>query len=234
MRHLGQYNKQVAHITSPAADLHLVKQQRSDVFTIGWVGGYAWGHRNGLHTFVLPAIKQLDFPVRLVLLGLTSEEHKQEIGTYFLDAEHVAVEMPLHIDWRDELALQQRIMQFDVGVATLENTAYHLAKSGIKAKQYLTCGVPVICNNLPENTNVVKHGINGFVCETWQEFAQRFREINKMGALAYKALSSAARASLPNFDHAHYWEKWAALYDAQEHGSASKQAKTAGQQAKPD
>jgi hypothetical protein len=37
-----------------------------------------------------------------------------------------------------------------------------LSKSGIKAKQYMNNGVPVLSSNLPENNTVVIDGFNVF------------------------------------------------------------------------
>ena len=62
------------------------------------------------------------------------------------------LDIPRDIDWNNEVELQKRIAQFDVGIATLSKVQVQIAKSGLKAKQYLNNESPVICNDVPRIT----------------------------------------------------------------------------------
>ena len=98
------------------------------------------------------------------------------------------------------------ISQFDVGIATLLNHPLQLAKSGIKAKQYMNNGIPVICNDLPENNNVVVNGFNGFVCNSAREFSEKLTELRNLNDDEYWDYSENSRKSIEMFNHWKYFE----------------------------
>ncbi|MGD1846326.1 MAG: glycosyltransferase [Salibacteraceae bacterium] len=205
---LQEYNPNVWHITSPVCNLGLKKQHRSATFTIGWIGGFEWGHRESMFQLVFPAVKSLGRPCVLLLIGVNKAQDRERIRAFFEEAPYGERQMVQDIDWNDEEAIQRQIQRFDVGVATLSNDLIHLSKSGIKAKQYLNNGVPVVCNDLPENNRVVKHGFNGFVCDSAADFTNRLRAIQAMPPEEYWSLSANARASVANFDYPYYFQQW--------------------------
>lgn len=208
MNQLSRYNDSIFHITSPIVDLGIRKRKRNSIFTIGWIGGFHWGHKDSLFTFVFPAIQKVDFPCRLVLLGVEREQDRNEITKYFAMNTNLLIEMPTTIDWNNEKALQEKISSFDVGIATLENTEFHRSKSGIKAKQYLNNGIPVLCNDVPENNNVIIDAKNGFICQRPTDFLTKIKLINEMSDDQYWKLSSNAKKSSKKYSHKEYHHKW--------------------------
>jgi glycosyltransferase involved in cell wall biosynthesis len=200
LRHLLKLNSKALHVTSPAADLKMIKQERNGTFTIGWVGGYGWGHKDSLFNTVFPAIIKLPFACTLVLIGINKREDRKEIRKYFRGSE-IRLKMPEHLNWNNEASLQEYIKSFDVGIATLLDHPHQIAKSGIKAKQYLNNGVPVLSTDLPENNKIVKHGLNGYLCNSPREFNERLIELRNMPKDDYNRLSRNARNSLQNFSH---------------------------------
>lgn len=207
LKYLKQYNKHVFHLTSPTADLGISKTERNTLFTIGWIGGYGWGHRESLTKLVFPAIKELPFDCRFVILGVTKAADKKVIIDYFKNESHVELIIPKSIDWNDEEDIQNRIKTFDLGIATLLNHPVQLAKSGIKAKQYINNGVPVLCNNLPENNKVIRNGYNGFICDSPNEFKERMIQFKAMNEEEYAIFSSQAKLSSKAFNHNNYFEE---------------------------
>ena len=204
-KYLSKYNRQIFHTTSPIVDLELVKSKKNSIFTIGWIGGYGGDHKKGLIEFVFPAIKELEFPLKLIVIGIQKTDDNEFIRNYFRDNTNIEIEIPLEIDWNDEKDIQSRIMLFDVGIATLTNTEIQLSKSGIKAKQYMTNGVPVLSTNLPENNTVVIDGVNGYLCNTTSDFKERLSQFYKMTEEDYLQFSENARKSIINFDHNKYY-----------------------------
>lgn len=204
-KHLQQFNENTRHTTSPIVDLGICKKQRNSLFTIGWIGGFEWGHRDSMVEFVFPALAQLPFPFKLVLIGVVQPVDRQLIRTFFRGNNNITIDMPENIDWNNERGIQHQIVQFDIGIATLINTPVHIAKSGIKAKQYMNNGVPVLSTNLPENNSVVVHGKNGYFCANPEEFKTRIHEFHAMDDTMYSSFSEHARASIKNFDHHQYF-----------------------------
>jgi glycosyltransferase involved in cell wall biosynthesis len=203
--HLSKFNNNILITSSPTPDLQIVKKKKSAIFTIGWIGDFGGDHKKSLVEIVFPAVKALDFKCKLILLGVTKSDERQFVRDYFGENENVHIEIPENTDWQNEHRLQQKISSFDIGISTLVDNEIQRSKSGIKAKQYLNNGVPVLATNLPENDWVVKEGINGFFCSTIEEFNQRIVEFYKMDDPLYDDFSKNARKSICEFDHQKYY-----------------------------
>lgn len=206
--HLSQYNKNIIIASSPTPDLGIVKQKRSNIFTIGWIGGFGGDHKRSLTEMVFPAIKELKLNIRLVLLGVTKDEDFKWIREYFIKNKNIQLEIPSIIDWKDEKSIQKKICSFDIGISTLLDNKIQRSKSGIKAKQYLNNGIPVLGSNLPENDWVIKDGFNGYFCSDTQQFKEKIREFYHMTEEQYSYFSKNARASVNMFDHEAYFKSF--------------------------
>ena len=201
-----KFNENVFHTTSPTPDYGIVKSERNSVFTVGWVGSFGWGHKNSLYKYLFPALKELGFDCRLTMIGVANKSDQLELIDFFKGHDNIEVDILKNIDWEDEESMQKMIAQFDVGIATLLDHPIQLAKSGIKAKQYMNNGIPVICNDLPENKNVVTNGFNGFICNSDFEFSERLTELRNMNDDEYWEYSENARKSIEKFNHWKYFE----------------------------
>ncbi len=207
-KHLSQFNHQIIHTTSPTVDLKIVKENRNKIFTIGWIGGFGGDHKNSLIELVFPAIKELTFHLKFIILGVLKFEDIEYIKEYFQDNSNIELELPLGINWNDEVDLQKRIKFFDIGIATLTNSELQLSKSGIKAKQYMNNGVPVLSTNLPENSSVIVDGSNGYFCNTTTDYKDRLIQFYEMTDTEFMQFSKNARKSISNFDHNKYFENF--------------------------
>ena len=205
--YMRQFNPKINLVTSPVVDLGIIKQGRNQVFTVGWIGDYGGDHRKGMIEFAFPAVRACNFPLRLVLIGVRRAKDLRSIVDLFRDAPHVELDIDTGTDWQDEQRIQERIATFDVGLATLLDTPIQLAKSGIKAKQYMNNGVPVLSNDLPENNSVIEHGVNGFFFSDAEELAQLLGRFRRMADTEYERLSANARASIIAFDHSRYHQQ---------------------------
>lgn len=150
--------------------------------------------------FFFPALKELSFPIKLILLGVLEKSERTYLTSYFKEDKNVLLDIPENISWLNEEEVQQRISEFDIGIATLLDTEFFRSKSAFKAKQYLNNGVPVLSSDVPENIYFVEHGTNGFLCSTPEDFRQRIIEFNRMNQNEYKSLSDNARNSIHKFD----------------------------------
>lgn len=209
--HLKAYNSNVIVTTSPTPDLGIYKQKKNDLFTIGWIGGFGGDHKKSMVEIVFPAIKELNFNCLLVLLGVTKPSDVKFIQDYFSDNLKIQLEIPTEVPWTNEAAIQRKIMQFDVGIATLLDNAVQRSKSGIKAKQYLNNGVPVLGTNLPENDWVIEDDKNGYFCSNTEDFKRRIEEFYSMKASDYQRFSENARRSIQHFDHRAYFNSFAQI-----------------------
>ncbi|MDP2235270.1 MAG: glycosyltransferase [Bacteroidales bacterium] len=201
-KNLSKFNKNILLNTSPTPDHVIVKTKKNSVLTIGWIGDFAGEHKEALMNFFFPALKELPFEIKLVILGVgrKHESDFQFLKDYFKSATNINLEMPRNIDWNNETDIQKRITEFDFGVATILDNELHRSKSAFKLKQYLNNGVPVLSSDIPENNYFVNEGVNGFLCSTTEKFRQRIIEINEMSNADYMKLSIQARQSNTNFN----------------------------------
>ena len=207
VKNLSKYNKRTLLITCPVPDLKIVKQEKNKVLTIGWIGDFTKGHKQSLLETFFPALIDLPFAIKLILVGAERKEEYKFLLEYFKDNKNIDVEILQGVDWQNEISIQQRIATFDVGIATLIDTEFYRSKSAFKLKQYLNNGVPVLSSNIAENNVFIEHGSNGFLCDTPGDFRNWIIEFNNMSAEDYKLFSVNARKSVHNFDLANYCNK---------------------------
>ena len=212
--HLEKYNDSIIITSSPTPDLNIYKTKKNDILTIGWIGGFGGDHKNSVSQLVFPAIKELNFPCKLIILGVLNSEDKRFVINYFRSNSHIEVEIPLFIDWKDESRLQEKIVSFDIGIATLVDNEIQRSKSGIKAKQYLNNGIPVLGTNLPENDWVIEDGYNGYFCDSSHDFKKRIIEFSEMEEKVYSQFIKNARESIKEFNHDKYYADFIKLKGA--------------------
>ena len=70
-----------------------------------------------------------------------------------------------------------RIAAFDVGIMPLHDTPWERGKCAYKLLQVMAAGKPVIASPVGANRQVVRHGVNGFLADTAEEWADALRTL---------------------------------------------------------
>ena len=213
VKNLYAFNSNTIRIPCPTPDLQIVKQKRNTLLTIGWIGDFSKGHKESLINIFFPALHNLPFKVKLIVLGVTKEAEHVFLKKYFKEYQNIVLEIPENVDWKNETDIQHRIASFDIGIATLLDTEFYRSKSAFKTKQCFNNGVPVLSSDIAENNLFIEHGKNGFLCSTPSEFKQRIIEIKQMSDEDYFMLSTNARHSIKNFDLRCFCEDFISLYE---------------------
>lgn len=198
MEYAKRFNPNVFLLTSPVISHAEIKTKKNHILAIGWIGYYE-AHKENLEQIFFPALKEIDFPVRLVILGVSRKQDIIDINEYFAGNSNVVIEMPVDIDWLDEMDVYRRIKGFDIGVSPLLPTELNIAKSAFKLKQYFSCGVPVLASPVGENCRFLKDGANGFFCTTPHDFKRAITSVNEMDNHRYMQLSQNVVESIPVF-----------------------------------
>lgn len=166
--------------------------------TIGWVGYYG-AHRQSLIRLFFPALQNIDFPIKLKMLGVANELEEQEIKYYFKDKKNISVETPHGLDWLDEQSIYENIVTFDIGVSPLINNEFNRAKSAFKLKQCMSCGIPVLGSSIGENKTFIRDGLNGYLCNNPNDYFQKITSIRNSQHDSYANLSLNAKLTFPTF-----------------------------------
>lgn len=207
-----QYNTNVHIATSPVIEHVIHKQKKNDLFTIGWVGDLGNGkavskdfsHKSSLFKLFFPVLKTIDFPLKLMLIGVKQPEDIPEIELYFKDKPNISLEIPVDLDWTSDGWLYEQIKTFDLGVSPMVDHPFNQAKSAFKAKQYLSCAVPVLASDVGENRNYVLDQKNGWICSQSEDFYKGIKAFYSMNRADYRQYQNHSLAHLSTFSMKSY------------------------------
>ncbi len=201
--YIRQFNQNVFLLTSPVIDHGLTKTELEETLTVGWVGYYG-AHRQSLTQLFFPALHDIDFPLKLILLGVADKVEEQEIKSYFKSNKNITVETPLGLDWLDEHSIYETIATFDIGVSPLTDNEFNRSKSAFKLKQCLSCGVPVLGSSVGENRAFLQDGVNGYLCDSPTDYFQKLTSLKSSQNGSYTKLSRNAKRTFPTFSIDNY------------------------------
>jgi glycosyltransferase involved in cell wall biosynthesis len=151
------YNDKVL-INPTTIDTAYHKPKKSDnqkkTVTIGWTGSHSTTKYLNRVTSVLKKLKE-NYPVNIIVIS------DQPPAWDFHDFEFVK--------WNAEEETDQ-LNRIDIGIMPLDNTAWELGKCGFKALQYIATGIPAVVSDVGVNSQIIDHGINGFLCENQEDW----------------------------------------------------------------
>jgi len=83
--------------------------------------------------------------------------------------------LPMHsIPWSEKTEVEN-IANFDIGIMPLVDAPFERGKCGYKLIQYMACGLPVVASPVGVNSEIVEHGVNGFLADTPEEWEHSLR-----------------------------------------------------------
>ena len=203
VRYAKQWNSNVRLITTPVVSTDLKASPTfSDRLTLGFIGCY-WGtHYQNMQDWVLPALIELDFPVTLEIIGAEKDKERQ-LTEKFLAGSSVTLVFKAINDWMDEDEINTAMMNWDLGLAPLNDTVVCRAKSAFKVKQYLNMGIPAVSTIVGENPKFIQNRHNGFLYETIDELKMiltNYYHLSEQERILFrnKAKNSASEFQLEN------------------------------------
>ena len=104
-----------------------------------------------------------------------------------------------------------RIGAFDVGIMPLHDTAWERGKCAYKLLQVMAAGKPVIASPVGANREVVRHGVNGFLAETPEQWAEALRTLAADPALRERMGEEARKTVAERYSSAVVVERLATI-----------------------
>jgi len=124
---------------------------------IGWIGTPSTWTQYGAPMMPMLGSLAAEMDAKIVAVGAGSAAHPEavlEIWPWSEDREVVDVRA------------------LDIGIMPLDDTPWSRGKCGYKLIQYMACGLPVVASPVGVNTDIVEHGVNGFLASNETEWRQ--------------------------------------------------------------
>jgi glycosyltransferase involved in cell wall biosynthesis len=86
------------------------------------------------------------------------------------------------IPWSEATEVAE-INKFSIGIMPLQATPWELGKCGFKLLQVMAAGLPVVASAVGANAQIVRHGVNGFLASSAQEWREAIATLGADRAL---------------------------------------------------
>lgn len=203
---LRQFNANVAVLPNcvPGWVLGLPQRTARPRPRVGWQGGASHGVDIGVAAS----------PVRRFLRRFPSWD-LQLNGTDYRTTFRVPEDRAFYAPWiqvNDDPRGYFGSIDFDIGLAPLNPTAFADSKSGIKVIEYGARGIPSVATYCPAYRSVITHGVDGFLVRRDHEWLKYLSELASDDGLRAK-MGEAARDMAARHTAEDGWTAWRDAYE---------------------
>lgn len=125
--------------------------------TIGWSGSHSTAHYLHLLDEVFRTLSK-KYHFTLLVMGAPD---------FVIEGVHVEA-----LPWEEKYEVEV-ISRFDIGVYPLPDEQWVYGKSGLKAIQYMSLGIPTIASAIGTNFRVIDNGVSGFLVTDDNEWIEK-------------------------------------------------------------
>ena len=88
---------------------------------------------------------------------------------------------------------------FDIGIMSLPNDEWVKGKCGLKGLSYMACGIATVMSNVGVNSDIIKHGTNGYLAQTEQEWVNCLSLLIENSDLRHKIGQAGRETVVKNY-----------------------------------
>jgi glycosyltransferase involved in cell wall biosynthesis len=105
------------------------------------------------------------------------------------------------------------LREMDIGLMPLTDDIWSRGKCGFKILQYFSVGVPVIASPVGINSDIVEHGVNGFLSATNEEWESHLAKLLSDRSLREKMGAAGRKTVAEKFSLNDYLERYVSLLE---------------------
>jgi glycosyltransferase involved in cell wall biosynthesis len=105
------------------------------------------------------------------------------------------------------------LREMDIGLMPLTDDIWSRGKCGFKILQYFSVGVPVVASPVGINSDIVQHGVNGFLSTTDEEWESNLAALLSDKSLREKMGAAGRKTVAEKFSLKDYLERYASLLE---------------------
>jgi glycosyltransferase involved in cell wall biosynthesis len=161
----AQFNSKAIYIPTcvDMARMHnKMKEHTNKNVVIGWTGSHS---TLGYLSKIISPLQDLQKEMNVGLLVIANRKPELPLQNWEF------------IEWNEVTEISD-LLKIDVGIMPLDADEWSEGKCGFKLIQYLSLGIPAIASPVGVNKTIIKQGINGYLCNTPEEWLQALRRIS--------------------------------------------------------
>lgn len=185
---VGRYGKKAIVIPSPVETDRIFPMQSDhtrEIPVIGWIGSY-W--TTGYIKIIEPALQKLAEKIHFTFLTVGSDPAYKIAGI-----NHVVKPWSLE----NECSL---VNEMDIGIMPLPDDEFTRAKGGYKLYLYMSAGIPCVASPVGINSSIIRHGENGFLASSENEWIEALSKLLSDSELRKKMGSKGREDALNLYD----------------------------------
>ena len=165
--------------------------------TIGWTGTHTTMR---YLEFLIPILQELEENHTFRFLIISNE--KPDFKLKSLE----------YLKWSKETEIED-LSQIQIGVMPLEHDIWSEGKCGFKGLQYMSLGMATVMSPVGVNNTIIRDGVNGFLCDTPEEWKASIKMLLEDSALRRRLGSEGRKTVIDLYCVKANKEKYLALFN---------------------
>ena len=181
-----RYNKKTTDISSTIDTQKYIPKVHTKLekITLGWSGSHSTSKYVKLLEPIFTELLNKGYNFQVLIIG--------DQNFKFINKSIQAIAKPW--DLKTEV---EDLKKIDIGLYPLPNEPWVLGKSGLKALQYMSLGIPAIATNIGANSRIIIHEENGFLVNNNNEWINvlelLMNSVEKRNSIGKKAVTTVEK-----------------------------------------